>query len=334
MKVHSLLIHELVEEAVYSYAHQSAIIHKAETPTFSTLSKRADELAQAIIHQFPQDDIIGVSTTRSTSMVVSVLAILKAGKAYIPLDPTYPTLRLEQIISDSTMRVCLTDAADEACFAGLGLNVIRADLDYAFEPLPVLRRNSTACILYTSGSTGKPKGVCLGQAGLVNLLQWQQEHAVSGPNLQTLQFCHLSFDASLQEIFLPLVTSGAIHLIDDSYRLDAGRLLNYVYLIEQEGKLFSKHMIIQNPLERLFPALITDSVATLALIPVTPDASSAGKDLLYPLAVVMLGSLLSSKLLYITVRPIVFHWFVERALETHIKNKNQGQFNTADESAF
>ncbi len=161
-------------------------------------------------------------------MVVSVLAILKAGKAYLPLDPTYPTLRLEQILADSNVRVCLTNATDEACFASLGLTVIRADLDYAFEPLPVPQRNATACILYTSGSTGKPKGVCLGQAGLLNLLKWQQIHSVAAPGLQTLQFCHLSFDASFQEIFVPLITGGTIHLVDDSCRLDAGRLLNYI----------------------------------------------------------------------------------------------------------
>ncbi|GHB61498.1 polyketide synthase [Persicitalea jodogahamensis] len=228
MKLHSLLIHELVEGAAHLYADQTAIVYKTETLTFRALNKRADELAQAILHQFPQDDIIGVSTTRSISMVVSVLAVLKAGKAYLPLDPTYPTLRLEQIIADSGVSVCLTNATDEACFAGLRLTVLRADLDYDLDPLPVLRRNSTACILYTSGSTGKPKGVCLGQAGLANLLNWQQGHAVAGPGLQTLQFCHLSFDASFQEIFLPLITGGTIHLIDDSIRLDAGRLLNYI----------------------------------------------------------------------------------------------------------
>ncbi|MPR35960.1 polyketide synthase [Salmonirosea aquatica] len=228
MEVHPLLIHELVEDAVTLYADQTAIVYKEETLTFRALNQRSDDLAQAILHQFPQADIIGVSTTRGISMVVSVLAILKAGKAYLPLDPTYPTLRLEQIIADSNVKGCLTNATDEACFTNLGLTVLRADLDYAFEPLPVLRRNSTACILYTSGSTGKPKGVCLGHAGLVNLLKWQQSHSVAGPGLQTLQFCHLSFDASFQEIFLPLISGGTIHLIDDNIRLDAGRLLNYI----------------------------------------------------------------------------------------------------------
>ena len=244
MKVYSMLIHELVEEAAYLYTDQTAIVYKAETVTFGALSKRADELAQAILHQFPQDEIIGVSTTRSISMVVSILAILKAGKAYLPLDPTYPTLRIEQILADSGVKVCLTNAADEERFASLGLTAIRADLAYAFEPLPVLHRNATACILYTSGSTGKPKGVCLGHAGLVNLLTWQQGHSVSGPGLQTLQFCHLSFDASFQEIFLPLITGGTIHLIDDSIRLDAGRLLDYIRQ-NRISRVFLPYVVLQ-----------------------------------------------------------------------------------------
>ncbi len=228
MKVPPALIHHLVEEAAHTHADQTALVHGAKLLSFGELNKRADELAQAILHQFSKASIIGVSATRGMSMVVSVFAILKAGKAYLPLDPTYPTLRLEQIIDDSGVSACLTNADDEACFADLGLKVIRADLDYDFEPIPVPSGNATACILYTSGSTGKPKGVCLGHAGLLNLLQWQQDHAISGPRLQTLQFCHLSFDASFQEIFLPLITGGTVHLIDDSIRLDAGRLLDYI----------------------------------------------------------------------------------------------------------
>ncbi len=228
MEVHSTLIYELVEETAHSYADQTAVIHEAETLTYSALSKRANALTQVILHQFSQEDIVGVSTTRGIEMVVSVLAVLKAGKAYLPLDPTYPTLRLEQILDDSRVKVCLTNAADEARFADLGLTVIRADVNHVFEPLPVPRRSTTACILYTSGSTGKPKGVCLSQAGLLNLLEWQQRNAVAKPGMQTLQFCHLSFDASFQEIFVPLITGGTIHLIDDSIRLDAGRLLDYI----------------------------------------------------------------------------------------------------------
>ena len=244
MEVYSTPIHDLIEEAVHSYADQTAVVHKAETLTFNKLNKRADELAQAILHQFPKADIVGVSTTRSISMVVSVLAVLKAGKAYLPLDPTYPALRLEQIIADSEVKVCLTNATDETRFADLGLTVIQDDADYDFETLPAPFHNATACILYTSGSTGKPKGVCLGHAGLLNLLKWQRNNAIAGPGLQTLQFCHLSFDASFQEIFLPLITGGTIHLIDDSIRLDAGRLLNYIRQ-NQIHRVFLPYVVLQ-----------------------------------------------------------------------------------------
>ncbi|MGA0557669.1 amino acid adenylation domain-containing protein [Larkinella sp. VNQ87] len=242
--MHTTLIHTLVEEAARLYAHQIAVFSQTGTLTYATLNERADQLARAILKAAPHASIIGVSTTRCPEMVVSVLAILKAGKAYLPLDPTYPAQRLEHLITESGLKVCLSPAADEAHFTELGLSVIRADQTYNLTAQPILSQNPTACILYTSGSTGQPKGVCLEQAGLVNLLQWQRNHAVVGPGLQTLQFCHLSFDASFQEIFVPLITGGTLHLIDDSYRLDAGRLLGY---IREHGihRLFLPYVVLQ-----------------------------------------------------------------------------------------
>lgn len=275
MKVQSLLIHQLVEEAVQLYPDKTAIVYKAETLTYRALNKRADELAQAILHQFPQDDVIGVSTTRSISMVVSILAILKAGKAFLPLDPTYPTLRIEQILADSRLTVCLSDSTDESRFSILGLTVLRVDLDYDFAPLPVPRHNARACILYTSGSTGKPKGVCLGEAGIVNMLKWQQIHSLAAPDLQTLQFCHLGFDVSIQEIFVPLITGGTLHLIDDSVRLDAGRLLDYIRQ-NHIDRVFLPYVVLQYLAEAadVAPA-VTDNLIELTtggeLLKITPQ---------------------------------------------------------------
>ncbi|WP_460673974.1 amino acid adenylation domain-containing protein [Larkinella ripae] len=237
-------IDQMVAEAVQQHADRTAVVHGAESLTYQALNDRADQLARAILHQVPDAEIIGLSTTRSLSMVVGVLAILKAGKAYLPLDPTYPVQRLEQIIADSGVKAYLTNAADEAGFARLGLSVIRADEDYSLAARAVSLPNPVACILYTSGSTGQPKGVCLAHAGLINLLTWQHDHAVVGPGLQTLQFCHLSFDASFQEIFVPLTTGGTLHLIDDSYRLDAGRLLGYIRQ-NSINRLFLPYVVLQ-----------------------------------------------------------------------------------------
>ena len=100
---------------------------------------------------------------------------------------------------------------------------------------------------------------------------------------------------------------------------------HYIHLIEHEGEKFSKEMIIRGSLERLVPVLMTALVAALALIPLTMDAQASGKEILYPVAVVILGGLISSTLLDMIVTPVVFYLFGEKALDTYFKSKNKSK---------
>ncbi|NID13556.1 efflux RND transporter permease subunit [Fibrivirga algicola] len=123
---------------------------------------------------------------------------------------------------------------------------------------------------------------------------------------------------------------GFITLTGIASRNGIMMISHYIHLIEQEGETFSEHMIIRGSLERLVPVLMTALVAALALIPLTLDASAAGKEILYPVATVILGGLLSSTLLDIIVTPVVFHQFGKQALATYFRNQKQAHFGLDD----
>jgi amino acid adenylation domain-containing protein len=220
-----LTIQQLFENAAQTFKDKPAISFKDEAISYSNLNIRADNLSRAILHYAPDEEIIGISTTRELNMVVAVIAILKAGKAYLPLDPTYPEERLNQIIEDSGLNFCVASAIENKFFNKLDLETIDFDRTYSLPEQPLPFENSNAYVLYTSGSTGKPKGVYLTQRALVNLVLWQNSNSIATADSKTLQFAPLTFDVSFQEIFATLTTGGLLILIDDVMRLNPDNLL-------------------------------------------------------------------------------------------------------------
>ena len=270
-----LLIHRLVERAVQAHPERTAVVLGDRQITYRQLNERADALAQAVLHHAPDTRLIGVSSSRSIEMIISVLAILKSGKAYLPLDPTHPSQRLQQIVADSAIITCLATEPDAPVFAGLDLRVIRSDAGPAYPHQPVIQQTSTAYVLYTSGSTGKPKGVCMGHGPLVNLLDWQSRHSVAGPDTRTAQLAPLSFDVSFQEIGATLSTGGTLMLIDDERRLDLNALL--LFIEEQSiNRLFLPFVALQYLAEaavsaQRFPACLREIMTAGEQLKTTPQ---------------------------------------------------------------
>ena len=257
------LIHQFVEQTTLDYPENIAIVFGEESLTYSQLNSRADRLALLINHYAPESARIGVCTTRCIGMVVSVLAILKAGKAYLPLDPAYPTSRLAQIKADAGLTLCLSTSADAPLFSDLGLRVIDPDSEETVPVSVVAEQSTTAYVLYTSGSTGTPKGVLNSHAGLANFIQWQSIHSSARPGMKTIQFCHLSFDGSFPELFIPLATGGTLYLMTEPQRLEASLLL---------------HFLIENGINRAF----------LPFVALQYLAEAAQAESLYPVTLVEL----------------------------------------------
>jgi amino acid adenylation domain-containing protein len=225
-----VLIHYLFERQAQQYPAVTAVQFGDSKITYVELNAKADELAKTIQSVSPVSLVIGVSSTRSIETIVSLFAILKAGKAYLPLDPSFPADRLQDIVADCGMDTILAPEKERAIFEPIIKNVIVSD-----KPVDPPShtgegaKTKVAYIIYTSGSTGKPKGVCVGHAGVVNLINWHKRISpYLGVGHKTLQFSPLIFDASVMEIFCTLCIGGTLVLVEDETRIDPLKLLRYV----------------------------------------------------------------------------------------------------------
>ena len=223
-------IHELFEQLMLQWPDLPAIEYHDHSITYQELNQRANQLAFDIIKMAPDKAIIGISTSRSIEMVIGMLAILKSGKAYLPLNPTYPNARLVELKENAQLAFVLCDQTEDQFFKNLDLVPINYqsvnNQEVNNHSFPFFEER--AYVLYTSGSTGKPKGVCLGHAALINLIQWQSTNSNAGIGTRTLQFAPLTFDASFEDVFSTLITGGTIILIDEQWLIEPEKLLRFI----------------------------------------------------------------------------------------------------------
>lgn len=276
-KATNLSLPKLFSQQVEKTPDAIAVRYHDRSVTYAALYQQATGLSEIISSRFPSDPIIGVSTTRNLEMVVGVIAVIVSGRSYLPLDPAYPEERLKQIIEDSKVSACLCADNDKNLFSSLGLTIIPIDKqpEASISRKTAIQEYSPGYILYTSGSTGKPKGVCMGQAPLVNLLQWQEKNSSATTGTNTLQFAPLSFDVSFQEIFATLTTGGTLVLIDDDLRLDPFRLLHFIKEAEI-NRIFLPFVALQQLAEiadanTVFPACLTEVMTAGEQLKITPQ---------------------------------------------------------------
>ncbi|MGI0485823.1 amino acid adenylation domain-containing protein [Pantanalinema rosaneae CENA516] len=209
-------IHHLFELQVQKTPDAIAVIQGEQQITYRELNQRANQLAHYLQKIGIQPEaLVGICVDRSITMMVGLLGILKAGGVYVPLDPGYPTDRLELILTDAQAAVLLTQQSLAAKLPKLTTTTIFLDTDWhqitheSVEPVasPVHPHN-LAYIIYTSGSTGKPKGVMIEHQSLVNYTEAAIANYDIGVSDRVLQFASISFDAAAEEIF-PCLAQGA-----------------------------------------------------------------------------------------------------------------------------
>ncbi|HTD68004.1 MAG TPA: amino acid adenylation domain-containing protein [Candidatus Limnocylindria bacterium] len=229
-------VHELFEEQAARTPDIPAVMFGNETLSYRELNQRANGLANLLrARGIVPDSVVGICVERSFDMVTSVLAALKAGAAYLPLDPAYPHERLQFMLEDSRATMLLTQSSLKHVFPNAAGLPLYLDEDWTAgarlnqeNPENLTTPENLSYLIYTSGSTGKPKGVAMVHRALVNLIDWQVKESHVGAGARTLQFTSLSFDVSFQEMFSTWCAGGTLVLIPAELRLAPRELWNFI----------------------------------------------------------------------------------------------------------
>jgi amino acid adenylation domain-containing protein len=252
-----LCVHHLFAQQAESTPDALALVFGDERLDYRELNRRANRLAHHLQKMgVGPESTVGIMLERSVQMWVCVLGALKAGAAYLPLDPQYPLERIAFMLEDARVQVLLTQLElldllpeSEAIVICPDRDAYAIDVEDDENPLNSMTQGNLAYVMYTSGSTGRPKAVAMPHRALVNLMGWQL--ARSPRNLRTVQFASLSFDVSFQETFSTWCAGGALVLIDEDTRRDSRELLR---------------ILVQHRIERLFlPYVALQHLAEVAV---------------------------------------------------------------------
>ncbi|MGW1681155.1 amino acid adenylation domain-containing protein [Saccharopolyspora sp. NPDC002376] len=237
---------ELFARAAEREPDKIALIFEEVELSYRELDRRVTEQARLLAeHGVGPGDIVGVLLPRSAELIIGLLAAMRAGAAYLALDPEYPVERLRHMVEDAKPRLVLTD--------DLGAELPTALLSCSDRPegswqLPAPRLDDAAYVIYTSGSTGTPKGVVVPHHGIAKLLATQTERVGITADSRVLQFASPSFDVAFWEICMGLLSGGTLVVVPADRRVPGEPLAEYARRHQVT------HMAIGPSMMGMFPA--------------------------------------------------------------------------------
>ncbi len=235
------LLHELFERQAIVSPQAIALVSSEASFTYDELDQRTNRLAHLLSEQGARPDaLVAIILDSGALLVEAILATLKCGCGYLPLDPNQPTARLESLLGDAQPLLLITTADTAAALEDCRVQTLAIDdpavlQNWASQPAAALRPRelgltsaSLGYLIYTSGSTGAPKGVVMPQGPLLHLINWHLRCAPEQSGLRTLQFSAPAFDVAFQELFSTLASGGSLVLATREQRRDVQKLVQLI----------------------------------------------------------------------------------------------------------
>lgn len=220
-------ITEMFKKAVNVDPNHIAILSEEGNLTYKELDDKSNQMAHMLKEKgIGQNKIVALLMDKSPRFIISLIAVIKAGGAYLPIEPSYPTERINYMLEDSGAVLAVCDES----YAEV-LERITCEQKWLYSEEELLRQcdeevvsdntiNSLAYVIYTSGTTGKPKGVMIEHRGVCNLVKvFEYDYNITGKDVM-LQFAHIVFDASVWEIVLALLTGASLAILKKEVILD------------------------------------------------------------------------------------------------------------------
>ncbi len=219
-----LCIHDLFMAQVTKTPDALAVICGEQSVTYRALDENTNRLANYLLAQgVTVGTRVGIVIDRSIEMLTAVMATLKAGGCYVPLDPAYPASRIDYMLKDSGVKVLLSNRllasrfadSDHTCLALDDMTPLLHQYESHFNIGQVISDDNLAYLIYTSGSTGFPKGVMIEHRATVALIHWAQRYFDRDELQSVLASTSLSFDLSVFEMFVPLSVGGKVVVVNN-----------------------------------------------------------------------------------------------------------------------
>ncbi|MDT0533369.1 amino acid adenylation domain-containing protein, partial [Micromonospora sp. DSM 115977] len=271
----------LVTETAQRQPDALAVVDGAGAITYRELDERSNHLAHQLLHHGARPDHpVAVSLPPGTPAITAMLAVLKAGAAYLPIDPTAPPARRHHLITHSAATILITqDPHDTDAPPGVVTLAPHRSASPA-APRVDIHPEQLAYVIHTSGSTGTPKGVMVAHHALANLVRWHLDTYPSGPGQRHGQIASLGFDAAVWEIWPALVSGATLHIADPADRLDPAALHDWLH---RQGLT---EAFVPTPIAEAILRLPTPSTTTLRTLLTGGDALTTRPSARTPYALV------------------------------------------------